>query len=138
MILLDSSVLVALCDRSDALAPRAMEQLRALKQRPLQITLPVLTETWHLLETGWLRQILIDWVRGGAATVACPVEERDVLADVWRWLEKYQDHDPDFADAYLVIASAERKSSVWTFDREFAQVWRYLDGSRVRLTFPLR
>jgi len=138
MIWADSSVLVALCDRSDALAQRAVEQLQLLKGRKVGVTLPVLTETWHLLETAWLRKILVEWLRGGGATVESPVEQRDALGDVWRWLEKYEEHDPDFADAYLVIATAEKKSSIWTFDREFAHVWRQLDGARVRLAFPLR
>ena len=137
MILVDSSVLVALCDRSDNLADRAMEQLRSLKQARLHVSLPVLTETWHLLDELRLRKILILWLRGGAALVTYPVEEKKAMGDVWRWLEKYEEHEPDFADAYLVIASADKKSSIWTFDREFAQVWRHLDGSRVKLTFPL-
>ena len=137
MILADSSVLVALCDRTDPLAPRALEQLRSFNARRLRITLPVLTETWHLLEGPWLRHILVEWLKGIAAPVVCPVEECGAIADVWRWLEKYDDHEPDFADAYLVIASTDKRSSIWTFDTEFAHVWRHLDGSRPRLTFPI-
>ena len=138
MILVDSSVLVALCDRSDPLAGRAMEQLRSLKEGRLRVTLPVLTETWHLLDAPWLRTILVQWLQGRALPIICPVEERKATPDVWRWLEKYEEHEPDFADAYLVIASADKKSSIWTFDREFSRVWRHLDGSRLKLTFPIR
>jgi len=138
MILVDSSVLVALCDRTDRLADSALRQLRSLKERNLRVTLPVLTETWHLLEEPWLRKILIEFLRARAIQVSSPVEEQKSLPKVWQWLEKYQDHDPDFADAYLVIASADKKSSIWTFDSEFSKLWRHLDGSRIRLTFPIR
>jgi len=138
MILTDTSVLVALCDRTDPLASRAREQLRSLQARRLRITLPVLTETWHLLDGAWLRRILVDWLTGTGVPVICPVEERGTMEDVWRWLNKYKDHEPDFADAYLVIASAAKGVSVWTFDREFAKVWRRLDGARVRLAFPVQ
>ncbi len=137
VILTDSSVLVALCDKTDPLARRAVEQLRSLNARRLRITPPVLTETWHLLQGAWLRRILIEWLIGIGTRVACPVEERGAIDDVWRWLEKYEDHEPDFTDAYLVIASADKRSSIWTFDTEFVHVWRHLDGSRVRLAFPI-
>ncbi|HUO07842.1 MAG TPA: PIN domain-containing protein [Phycisphaerae bacterium] len=138
MILLDTSVLVALCDRSDHLADRAMHQLRSLKERNLRVTLPVLTEAWHLLEQPWLRKILIEWLRGRAVQIASAMEERQVIAEVWQWLEQYQEHDPDFADAHLVICAADKRSSIWTYDSEFAHLWRHLDGTRIRLTFPIR
>jgi predicted nucleic acid-binding protein len=136
VILVDSSVLVALCDRSDPLAGLAKEELRSLRVGQLRVTSPVLTETWHLLGEPWLRKILIHWLTGSRVPISCPVEERGAMGDVWRWLEKYGDQDPDFTDAYLVIASADKRSSVWTFDGEFAEIWRHLDGSRIKLTFP--
>ena len=138
MILLDSSVLVALCDRDDSHAARAMQQLRSLKERNLRVTLPVLTETWHLLQEPWPRSILTEWLRARAVQIASTVEDQQTLSHIWQWLEKYADHDPDFADAHLVFAAADKKSTIWTYDTEFTRVWRHLDGSRIRLTFPIR
>ena len=50
------------------------------------------------------------------------------------WLEKYADHEPDWADASLVIIASHTKATkVWTYDAEFWTTWRGLDGKRVPL-----
>ena len=54
--------------------------------------------------------------------------------DVFDWLERYAEHDPDLADAQLaVLCSKKSDYRVWTYDKEFQSVWRRLDGSRIPL-----
>ena len=53
---------------------------------------------------------------------------------MFRWLDRYAEHEPDWADGYLaVVSSRERKAKVWTYDSEFRTTWRRLDGTRIPL-----
>jgi predicted nucleic acid-binding protein len=59
------------------------------------------------------------------------------LAWIFAWLERYQEHRPDFADAVLVhLLATHKRAKVWTFDREFSTIWgmssRVLDGASVK------
>jgi predicted nucleic acid-binding protein len=135
MILIDTGPLVALCDARDALHVRAKRDLDRVARSRLVVCLPVLTEVLFLLDhpiqRERLRRLLIQL---RIEPHACSRE-----ADLWRgmfdWLHKYADHDPDLADAYLVMASGlQRGAKVWTYDREFRTTWRRLDGSQVPLT----
>jgi predicted nucleic acid-binding protein len=52
--------------------------------------------------------------------------------DLFDWLGRYEEHEPDLADAQLaVLASRDRTCRVWTYDREFRTTWRRADGSRI-------
>jgi hypothetical protein len=54
--------------------------------------------------------------------------------EVFEWLDRYADHEPDWADGYLaVISGHERRWKVWTYDREFRDVWRRPNGTRIPL-----
>jgi hypothetical protein len=62
------------------------------------------------------------------------VDEQEVWSEVFVWLDRYKDHDPDWTDGYLAVVSGPGKNStVWTYDREFVTVWRRLDGTRIPL-----
>ena len=51
------------------------------------------------------------------------------------WMERYEEHGPDLADAQLVALSATDASfRIWSYDKEFSTVWRRADGSRVPTT----
>ena len=66
-----------------------------------------------------------------------PYESRDegrLRVEVFEWLAKYADHEPDWADGYLaVISGRETRWRVWTYDGEFRNVWRRANGSRIPL-----
>ena len=50
------------------------------------------------------------------------------------WLIQYADSDPDFTDAFLVaVTTIHKRRRIWTYDREFALIWRRPHGSRVPL-----
>jgi predicted nucleic acid-binding protein len=52
--------------------------------------------------------------------------------EVFDWLDRYAEHEPDFADAQLaVISGRNRTDRVWTYDREFRDIWRRPDGSKI-------
>jgi hypothetical protein len=60
--------------------------------------------------------------------------EGELWLAVLEWLARYAEHEPDFADGYLAVVSGlERRSRVWTYDREFRTTWRRIDGTRITL-----
>ena len=58
--------------------------------------------------------------------------------EVFAWLEKYGEHEPDWADACIaVLCGRERRLKVWTYDGEFAAMWRKPDGRAIPLAIKL-
>lgn len=134
MILVDTAPVVALCDPRDNLNPTALRDLDRLWQRPLILCSPVLTEACFLLrhpaQRARLRRLL-----GDLSIHAYQSDDEGRLwMDVLAWMHDYQDHEPDWADAYLsVVAGRDRRFRVWTYDREFRTTWRRPDGSAIPL-----
>ncbi len=134
MILLDTTPLVALCDPRDALHRRALSDLDRLGTSPLVVCPPVLAEACFLLSHAIHRQRLAQLLLGlGVQPLSCD-DEKGFWFRVFSWLDKYAEHDPDWADGYLVIASTiQRRAKIWTYDGEFRTTWRREDGSKVPL-----
>lgn len=134
MVLVDSTPLVALCDRRDALHARAVRDLDRLARQRLVVSDAVLAEAMHLLPEEAARARLAHLCESlpiGALRDERPVESR---LEAFRWLAQYAEHRPDWADATLVIASwHEKKARVWTYDSEFKTTWRRPNGTRVPL-----
>ncbi len=134
MILIDTGPLVALCDRHDALHKLAVTHLERLKHNPLGVSTATLTEAcFHLTgpaQRARLRQLL-------AILSIAPIEAQlhdTIWMDVFDWLEKYADQEPDFADACLaVLCGLDSRTRIWTYDREFSTIWRKPDGSPIPL-----
>jgi predicted nucleic acid-binding protein len=62
--------------------------------------------------------------------------ERAFWVDVFEWLAKYGDHDPDWADGCLAVLSGRDKHlKIWTYDREFRSKWRRPNGTALPLAF---
>lgn len=134
MILLDTGPLVALCDATDALHGAAARQLGRLARRPLVAGLPVLTEACALLPHPAQRRRLKRFLTDFAVADYRVENERLLWFEILDWLERYRDHDPDLADAYLaVLAGREARARVWTFDSEFRTIWRRPDGRPIPL-----
>jgi hypothetical protein len=99
---------------------------------------PVLTEAaFHLPATAQrarLQQII-------ERLNVLPVTVEDLQsfwAEVFEWLARYSDHDPDWADGYLAtLCSRNRKFKVWTYDSEFRTTWRRTDGSSIPLAIRI-
>jgi hypothetical protein len=77
-----------------------------------------------------LRRILSDF-----SVIPYQVDDEDGL---WRaildWLDRYEEHEPDWTDAYLAVVSGrEKRAVVWSYDREFSTIWRRPDGKPIPL-----
>ena len=134
MILVDTTPLVALCDARDALHARAVDDADRIVRRGLVVCAPVLTEACFLLDRPVLRQRLTRILAALGARPLSLDDEASVWARCFAWLDKYTDHEPDWADAWLAVASGiERGAKVWTYDREFRTTWRREDGTAIPL-----
>jgi predicted nucleic acid-binding protein len=134
MILVDTAPLVALCDPRDGLHRRALGDLDRLARRPLSVCSAVLTEACFLLPHPVQRERLRRLLDELPVRPVVVADEAPVWEDAFRWMHRYAEHEPDWADAYIAALSGrERRASVWTYDSEFRTTWRRLDGGRVPL-----
>src|SRR2546430_11649882 len=75
-----------------------------------------------------------DWSSDVCSSDLYRREDESLWLEVFGWLMRYHEHDPDWADGYLaVVSEKERGSRVWTYDREFRTTWRRPGGTRVPL-----
>lgn len=125
-------MLVSLVDERDGLHARAARDLAAARKRPLGLTSLVLGETCFLLPRGYQRRRL-RFLLGRLAVQAVELEP-PWWDDVFEWLDRYQEHEPDLADAQLAVLCSRRpECRVWTYHGEFRSTWRRVDGSRIPL-----
>jgi predicted nucleic acid-binding protein len=134
VILLDTSPLVALCDAKDGKHQAAVAHLEALAAEEFAVCDAVLTEACfhlpHLHQRQRLRALLEQ-----LGVHALPMTyEHAFWLDVFEWLAKYADHDPDWADGCLAVLSGRDKHlKIWTYDREFRTTWRRPNGTALPL-----
>lgn len=135
MILIDTGPIVALCDQRDARHRAAVADLAALLPARLALCESVLTEACFHLSHHQQRQRLRRWLHDLDVAPVPAEADPDFRADVFTWLARYEEHEPDWADGCLAVMS-ERESGakVWTYDREFTTIWRRLDGRAIPLT----
>lgn len=133
MILVDTGPLVALCDPRDSLHQVVRRHLASLATAEFAVCEPVLVETCFHLPYDAQRQRLRRLLEELNAAVLT-VHETPGWNDAFDWLHKYAEHEPDWADACLAVASGHHKrAKVWTYDREFRTTWRRLNGSAIPL-----
>ena len=106
MILVDSTPLVALCDRSDALHERATRDLDRIRRNRFVVSDAVLAEVVHLLVGRRSRVRLCALVEELPIAPSADERARESRTAAFQWLERYSEHRPDWADAVLVVASA--------------------------------
>jgi len=134
VILLDTAPIVALCDPRDALNRTALRDLDRLAEQPFVVCAPVLTEACFLLPRSAQRERLRRFMTTFAVAAYRSDDESQLWVEVFEWLARYHEHDPDWADGYLAVLSGKRKKArIWTYDREFRTTWRRPDGSRIPL-----
>jgi len=145
VILIDTTPLVALCDSRDEYHGRAVEHLKALvapkgrqsgrrDEARFATCDGVITEAcFHLPHAVQRRrlQALLDELR----VVVLPDQPDAAFRDqIFDWLVKYGEHEPDWADGCLAVLSGRDPAArLWTYDREFRTTWRRPDGSRIPL-----
>ena len=131
MILADTGPLVALCDPRDARHALAVTHLSRFATSGLGVCDAVITEACfhlsHLRQRARLQAILNEF------RVKClPTDDPVFRDDVFGWLIKYGEHEPDWADGCLaVLCGRNPRLKVWTYDREFRTIWRRPDGRAI-------
>ena len=130
MILLDTNVLVALADERDQLHDRAKRDLRKLAG-PYSTTEIVLSEACFLLTQGYLRQRIRSLLE--RLPVSIIGVDHAHWSEVFDWLTRYAEHEPDLCDATLAVLGPRSQSRIWTYDREFRSLWRGPDGKLLRV-----
>lgn len=134
MILIDTAPLVALCDARDEKHGVAVKHLESLSASEFAVCEAVLTETCFHLPYRSQRQrlrVLLDDL--DVQPVPVP-NEAGFWLEVFDWLVKYADHQPDWADGCLAVLSGrDKEAKVWTYDREFRTTWRRPNGTLIPL-----
>jgi uncharacterized protein len=129
MILVDTGPFVALFDPQDGEHTRCKEILSVARE-PLFTTIPVLTETFHLLTPNSIgADRLRDFILDGGVSLWFLDQVSTTRA--FELMEQYGDHPMDLADA-SVIAAAEslRTTKVFTLDLADFQRYRIRRGHR--------
>lgn len=129
MILVDTGPFVALFDPKDRSHRHCRDVLRTLRE-PLVTTVPVLTETFHMLAPGSVGAArLRDFIARGGATVW--FLDPASLERAFELMEQYADQPMDLADASLIAAAeAIGTTKVLTIDRRDFQTCRIRRGHR--------
>ena len=132
MILIDTGPLVALCDPRDSLNKTALKHLKSLANSQLAICDPVLVEAcFHLSASSQRSRLQLTIESLGILSVAVD-DTRSLWTEVFDWLNKYAEHEPDWADGYLAVLSGrDPEFKVWTYDKEFRAIWRRPNGSAI-------
>jgi predicted nucleic acid-binding protein len=131
MTLTDTGPLVALCDPRDAQHAAAKGDLARLAPVGLRVCEAVLAEACfhlpHKMQRERLRAVVTD-----LRIETLPTHDPEFQADVFAWLIKYGDHEPDWADGCVaVLCGRDTRLKVWTYDREFQTTWRRPDGRAI-------
>jgi predicted nucleic acid-binding protein len=131
---MDTTPLVALCDERDPYHTRALRDLNKLGKRQYFTCTAVLGEACYHLSSSYGRQRLIGVFADISISPIAEESGADVWAEVFEWLLRYAEHSPDLADGVLAVTSGRhRQMKVWTYDSEFATIWRRPDGTRIPL-----
>lgn len=127
MILVDTGPFVALFDPRDGEHFRCKARFKTFHEE-LWTTLPVLTETFHMLAPGSLGATrLRDFILRQGVSVWWM--EDMALRRAFELMEQYADHPMDLADASLVTAAeALATRRVFTLDRKDFSTYRVRRG----------
>ena len=134
MILIDTTPLVALCDARDEKHRVAVKHLESMSSRRFAVCDAVLTEACFHLPYRSQRQRLRMLLDDLDVEPIPEMNESAFRLEVFEWLAKYADHEPDWADGCLAVLSGrDRGAQVWTYDREFRTTWRRPNGTAIPL-----
>ena len=126
MILADTGFFVALANRRDRYHAVAVEALRSARE-PLVTSLPVMTETCHLLLARLGEQAAVTFVENGArgAFTIHPITEDD-LPRIAELMRHYRGLPMDLADASLVILAEHLGSGrIFSTDQRDFRTYRW-------------
>jgi predicted nucleic acid-binding protein len=129
MILVDTGPFVALFDPRDAQHEQCKNILRKIHE-PLYTTVPVLTETFHMLAPASIgANRLRDFILKGGVWLW--FMDHAAIQRTFALMEQYADHPMDLADASLIVAAEALKTTkVFTVDRQDFETYRIQRGHR--------
>ena len=129
MILIDTGPLVALFHPKDSHHARCLAALKLIRE-PLKTTVPVLTETFNLLQPqSQGADKLRDYIGNGSVSLVYLDQGR--LSRCFELMESYADQSMDFADASLIVAAeALGTTHMFTLDRRHFETYRIRKGHR--------
>jgi predicted nucleic acid-binding protein len=131
VILVDTGPLVALFDPRDG-AHDKMRQVLAGLREALSTTVPVLSETFHLLGPGSRGSAAVREFVGEGGLGVWHLSEPS-LTRCFELMDRYADHPMDLADASLVTAAETlRTTTVFTLDRNDFATYRIRMGRTFR------
>ena len=99
-------------------------------REPLQTTIPVITEAFHMLSPGSQgSDRLRDFISLGGLSIS--FMDTLSLQRAFELMEQYADHPMDLADASLIVAAEELKTrKIFTIDRDDFATYRIRRGHR--------
>ncbi|MCK4608655.1 MAG: PIN domain-containing protein, partial [Gammaproteobacteria bacterium] len=124
MIVVDTGVLVALFNPKDKMHKLCANKLKSITE-DLYTTVPILTETFHLLCPGSkaVDNCMEFIIRGG---VNIWFMDNNALLRAYELITKYADHPMDLADASILVALEDLKTSkVFTVDHNDFYTYRF-------------
>ncbi len=134
MILIDTTPLVALCDARDEKHRVAVKHLESLSSSGFAVCDAVLTGACFHLPYQSQRQRLRALLDDLGVQPVPAANDSAFWLEVFEWLTKYADHQPDWADGCLAVLSGRhRDARAWTYDREFRTTWRRPNGTVIPL-----
>ena len=134
MILVHTTPLVALCDARDEKHRAAVKHLESLVSSEFAVCDAVLTEACFHLPSRSQRQRLRALLDEFGVQPVPVTNDIAFWLEVFEWLTKYAEHQPDWADGCLAVLSGrDRDARVWTYDREFRTIWRRPNGTLIPL-----
>jgi predicted nucleic acid-binding protein len=118
MTLVDTGPLVALWDTRDSHHRAAWRHLSNLSRETVVVCDPALTEACvHLPHRGQRRRLrrLLEKL---STLVSTGGGDMSLWSTVFDWMDKYSDHEPDWADGYIAaLCGRDRALNVWTYDK---------------------
>ena len=100
----------------------------------LLTTMAALIESCVILRDDFQRVRLRRVILRSGVQVYPLQETAEVWNDIFDWMHKYADHQPDWTDAlYAVLSGRDSSLRIWTYDSEFRTIWRRRDGSQIPL-----
>jgi predicted nucleic acid-binding protein len=134
LILVDTGPLVALCDARDPYHRRAVEDLKSFTAATFATCDAVTVETCFHLPHEMQRRRLRGLLEKLGVSFVTDTVEPACREEVFDWLLKYAEHQPDWADGCVAVLSGRYPgASVWTYDRDFGTTWRRPDGGAIPL-----
>jgi len=132
-IILDTSVLVALINRSDSNHIWAVQEWMQLKSPALTCE-AVISETCFLLKRKYLIEAVFEMIEIGAIAIAFNLQKES--SNVRSLMSRYESVPMSFADACLVRMSEQiLNSAVMTLDSDF-QIYRKYRNQEISLIKP--